>query len=79
MLEGTKGLIRPQDNRDIVDAMSSTPNGLDVLIDFLVSNLKNIISNIMDGNDLVKYIYSTCASKAALDNEIIRVRKICIN
>jgi len=54
--------------------VSSTPKGLDVLIDFLVQNL-NRITELDDGDELAIFIYSICASKAALDDEIIRVRK----
>lgn len=75
MFEHEDGPIRPQDYRDVVVAVSLTPKGLDVLIDFLVQNLNNIVQRIVNGNDFAIFMYTICASKAALDNEIKRVRK----
>lgn len=69
------GPIRPQDYNDVFIAISSTPNGLNVLIDFLIENLNNISSNLTDGDNIAIFIYTICASKAALDNEILRVIK----
>jgi len=76
MLERGNSPIRLQDYREVVNAVSSTPKGLAVLIDFLVQNLNNIVNSIIDGNDFAIFIYSTCASKAALDDDIIRVKKM---
>lgn len=67
------GPFRPQDYKDIIIAVSSTPNGLNVLIDFLVQNINNFSRQLADGDDIAIFIYSVCASKSALDSEIIRV------
>jgi len=72
--EGDNGPIRKQDYHDVFTAVSSTPKGLGVLIDFLVQNLDEITKNITDGNNIAIFIYSICASKAALDSEINKVR-----
>lgn len=69
------GPIRAQDYKDVIVAVSSTPKGLDVLIDFLVQNVNNFREQLVDGDDIAIFIYSICASKSALDNEIIRVRR----
>lgn len=68
------GPIRAQDYKDVVIAVSSTPRGLNVLIDFLIQNLSEITEQLHDGEDLAIFIYSICASKSALDHEITRVR-----
>lgn len=73
IFEKENGPIRQQDYRDVFTAVSSTPKGLDVLIDFLVENLNEITKKLIDGDDIAIFIYSTCASKAALDSEIDKV------
>lgn len=73
ILEGDNGLIRKQDYNDVFNAVSSTPKGLEVLIDFLVNNLDEITKKLTDGNNIAIFIYSICASKAALDTEINKV------
>jgi len=72
-LEDDNGPIRKQDFGDVFNAVSSTPKGLEVLIDFLVKNLDEITKKLIDGNDMAIFIYSKCASKAALDSEINKV------
>lgn len=74
IFEGDNGPIRKQDYNDVFTAVSSTPKGLEVLIDFLVQNLDEIAKKITDGNNVAIFIYSICASKAALDSEINKVR-----
>jgi len=74
IFETEDGPIRKQDYKDIFRAVSSTPIGLDVLIDFLVQNLNDITKKLTDGDDIAVLIYSICASKAALDSEINKVR-----
>jgi len=69
------GPIRKQDYNDVYTAVSSTPKGLQVLIDFLVNNLDQITKKNIEGNNTAIFIYSICASKAALDSEINKVRK----
>lgn len=68
------GPIKPLDYNDVFTAISSTTKGLDVLINFLIDNLKNILVNLSNGDKIATFIYTICASKAALDNEILRVR-----
>jgi len=76
IFEGDNGPIRKQDYNDVFTAVSSTPKGLEVLIDFLVQNLDNITKKLTDGNNIAIFIYSICTSKAALDSEINKVRNI---
>ncbi|KAF0715024.1 mucin-12-like isoform X6, partial [Aphis craccivora] len=76
IFEKENGPIRQQDYRDVFTAVSSTPKGLDVLIDFLVENLNEITKKLIDGDDIAIFIYSTCASKAALDSEIDKLKKL---
>lgn len=68
------GPIREQDFRDVFIAVSLTPNGLNVLIDFLVQKIEEITKNLNDGDNIAIFIYSICASKAATDTEICKVR-----
>jgi len=39
-----------------------------------VQNLDRITKKLSDGNNIAIFIYSICASKAALDSEINKVR-----
>lgn len=78
IFELESGPIRAQDYNDVFIAVSSTPKGLDVLTDFLVQNLDNIIKKLTYGEDIAIFIYSICASKAALDTEIVKVRNLII-
>lgn len=74
IFEGEDGPIRPQDFKEVFVAVSSRPKGVDVLIDFLVQNLDRITETVVDGENIAIFIFSLCASKAALDSEIIRVK-----
>lgn len=73
---GTEGPVRTQDYKDVFKDVSSTAVGLDVLIDFLVNNLKTILEQLPNGEETASYIYSICTVKAALDNEIIKVSQL---
>lgn len=73
ILESDNGPIRSQDYNDVIISISSTPIGLNVLIDFLVDKLAFITKNMFEGDALVSFMYATCASKAALDSEILKV------
>ncbi|XP_029348486.1 thyrotropin-releasing hormone-degrading ectoenzyme-like [Acyrthosiphon pisum] len=76
IFEGEDGPIRKQDYNDVFTAVSSTPKGLEVLIDFLVQNLDRITKKLTDGNNTAIFIYSICASKAALDSEITKIKNL---
>lgn len=78
IFELESGPIRIQDYNDVFIAVSSTPKGLNVLIDFLVQNLDNIIKKLTNGEDVAIFIYSICASKTALDTEIVKVMNFII-
>lgn len=67
-----------QDFNDVFIAVSLTPTGLGELIDFLVVNLEKIIRSFNNGEEIAVSIYSICASKAAIDSEIIKVSYNCI-
>ncbi|XP_050432744.1 uncharacterized protein LOC126840826 [Adelges cooleyi] len=76
IFDGAKSPVRLQDFRDICTAMVSTPIGIEVLTDFLMNNLEQIVRRVPDGEEVVKFIYATLASKVSLDREIIKLYKL---
>lgn len=68
------GPVRLQDFKDICDAMSLTPQGIEALTNFLMNNLEKMLRQISTGESIVKYMYRVLASKVALDTEIAKVR-----
>jgi len=68
------GPVRLQDFKDICDAMSLTPQGIEALTNFLMNNLERILRQIPTGESIVTYMYRILASKVALDVEIAKVR-----
>lgn len=50
-----------------------TPLGLDILYEFLSTNLNNILNDSINGEDIVTYIYKVLASKMTDDGEIKKV------
>lgn len=69
----TGGPIRLQDFKDICDAMSLTPQGIEASTNFLMNNIERILRQIPTGESIVKYMYNVLASKVALDVEIAKV------
>lgn len=65
--------MRLQDYKDICDAMSLTPQGIEVMTNYLMINIEQILRYIPTGESIVMYMYSVLASKVALDKEIIKV------
>lgn len=70
----TGGPIRLQDFKDICDAMSLTPQGIEASTNFLMNNMERILRQIPTGESIVTYMYRVLASKVALDIEIAKVR-----
>lgn len=68
------GPVRLQDFKDICDAMSLTPQGIESLTNFLMNNIERILRTIPTGESIVTYMYMVLASKVALDSEIVKVR-----
>lgn len=69
----TGGPVRLQDFKDICDAMSLTPHGIEALTNFLINNIEQILRQIPTGESIVTYMYRILASKVALDVEIAKV------
>lgn len=69
----TGGPIRLQDFKDICDAMSLTPQGIEALTNFLMNNLERMLKQIPTGESIVTYMYRILASKVALDIEIAKL------
>lgn len=67
------GPVRLQDYKDICNAMSLTPQGIEALTNFLMNNMEKILKTVLAGEDIVTHIYRVLASTVALDNEIIKV------
>lgn len=65
--------MRLQDYKDICDAMSLTPQGIEAMTNYLMMNMERILRYIPTGDMIVMYMYSVLASKVALDSEIIKV------
>lgn len=59
--------------RSVVSAISATPLGLNVLYEFLSTNLNRTLNEVPDGKSIATYIYSTLATKMTNDNETEKV------
>lgn len=68
------GPVRLQDFKDICDAMSLTPQGIEALTNFLMNNIEQILRTVPTGESIVTHMYRLLASKVALDDEILKVR-----
>lgn len=84
MFDGNNGPIRPQDFRVIYNTLAQTPQGISALIEFLTTKLDRILNEVINGEQVVKSIYSLLSSTVALNGEIIKVyvvscitQKIC--
>jgi len=73
MFDGYDSPIRPQDFKVIYQTLASSPKGISALIEFLTNKFDRIINEIIDGEQIVKSIYSLLASGVALDEEILKV------
>lgn len=73
ILDGPKGPIKEKDMNSVVSAISVTPLGLDVLYEFMSTNINITIDQLPNGEDVITYIYSTLASKMTNDDEIEKV------
>ncbi|XP_060860635.1 glutamyl aminopeptidase-like [Metopolophium dirhodum] len=72
----TGGPVRLQDFKDICDAMSLTPQGIEALTNFLMNNIERILRQIPTGESIVTYMYRILASKVALDIEIAKLTNL---
>jgi hypothetical protein len=70
------GPVRLQDFKDICDAMSLTPQGIEVSTNFLLNNIERILKTVPTGESIVTNMYQILASRVALDDEILKVRLI---
>lgn len=69
-----RGPVRLQDFKEICDAMSLTPEGIEAMTNFLLYNIRRICWTVPNGENIVRYMYNQLASKVSLDREIIKVR-----
>jgi len=73
------GPVRLQDYRDVCDAMSATPQGIDALADYLTGNLEGILRTVPTGESVVTYMYWLLATRVALDGEIVKVSESTVS
>lgn len=73
ILDGPGGPIKENDINSIVSSISTTPLGLNVLYEFLSTNINTILDKLATGEDVVTYIYSTLATKMTNDDDIENV------
>jgi len=73
IFDGPSGPLKAKKYASIISAVSVTPLGLDVLYELLSSKLDNILNEVPDGENIVKHIYSTLASKITNDKDIENV------
>jgi len=73
ILDGPNGPIKGKDMRSVVSAISVTPLGLDVLYEFMSTNINKTMDQLPNGEDIITFIYSTLASKMTTDDEIEKV------
>jgi aminopeptidase N len=73
ILDGPEGPIKENDIKSVVSSISKTPLGLDVLYEFLSTNINKTLDQLSSGEEIVTYIYSTLASKITNNTEIDNV------
>ncbi|CAI6344932.1 unnamed protein product [Macrosiphum euphorbiae] len=74
ILDGPNGLIKGKDMRSVVSAISVTPLGIDVLYEFMSTNINITMDQLPNGEDIITFIYSTIASKITNDDEIEKIK-----
>lgn len=67
------GTIERRYFKSVISTISATPLGLDVLYEFLSTNMNRILNEMPDGKDIATSIYSTLATKMTNDNETEKV------
>lgn len=72
-MDGAHGPINERNYRSVITAISATPLGLDVLYDFLSTNLNAIVDQLCNGEEIAKFMYDTLATKITNDDEIEKV------
>jgi len=73
ILDGPRGPIKEKDFNSVVSAISATQLGLDVLYEFLSTNLNRTLNELSDGQGTVTHIYSVLTSKVTKDSDIAKV------
>lgn len=73
ILDGPQGPIKAKDFATVISSVASTPLGLDVLHEFLSTNLNRILNELPNGQGIVTSMYSTLATKVTNDIEIEKV------
>jgi len=76
ILDGPEGPIKENDIKSVVSSISTTPLGLDVLYEFLSTNINKTLDQLSSGEEIVTYIYSTLASKITNNNEIEKIKNL---
>lgn len=65
------GSINEKDYRSVITAISVTPLGVNVLYDFLSTNLNKTLDE-----EIAKFIYETLATKITNDDDIEKVSNV---
>jgi len=73
ILDGPGGPIKENNIKSVVSSISVTPLGLDVLYEFLSTNINKTLDQLSNGEEIVTFIYSTLASKMTNNDEIEKV------
>jgi len=76
ILDGPEGPIKENDIKSVVSSISTTPLGLDVLYEFLSTNINKTLDQLSSGEEIVTYIYSTLASKITNNSEIENIKNL---
>ncbi|CAH1738621.1 unnamed protein product [Aphis gossypii] len=70
------GRIERRYFRSVISAISTTSLGLDVLYEFLSTNLNTILNELPDGYGVATFIYSTLATKMTNDDEFEKLNDL---
>ncbi|XP_026820838.1 aminopeptidase N-like [Rhopalosiphum maidis] len=76
ILDGPEGPIKENDIKSVVSSISTTPLGLDVLYEFLSTNINKTLDQLSSGEEIVTYIYSILASKITNNTEIEKIKNL---
>lgn len=69
--------IRPQDYKTVFKSLTSTPVGINVTTQFLQNKINESLSNMWEGEEMIKLMYSYLASNVATVKEINEVYNTC--
>ncbi|XP_050443426.1 aminopeptidase N-like [Adelges cooleyi] len=76
LLQGENCTIRPNHYRLMIKSLASTPVGIDVMTKFLKDRWQDSLKLMWNGEETIKSMYSTLASKVSIKSEIDQLNAV---